>query len=947
MKATTRTLVGSLLTALIGCGGSPGTLPPPDLACPGDQPTLCGALCVDTKSDAKNCGSCGMTCADGLSCVDGACKLSCPKGQLACDNKSCVNAQSDPKNCGACGMACKPGEVCSAGMCGLSCQMGLTNCEGACVDLKKDLANCGGCKMACQPGQYCTDGKCQTGCPMGQKECSGVCVDVTSDPGNCGDCGKACPQGNLCVNGNCQVSCPMGQKECSGVCVSTNNDPANCGDCGKACKQGEVCAAGNCTLSCPVGLENCGGNCTNTKSDNAHCGGCNKPCGPGKVCNAGVCAANCAMGQTDCGGDCADLQSDLQHCGKCGTACGQGYVCKAGTCTLLCVPPAQICDGMCVDVRFNPVHCGGCGKACANPQNGTPACANSLCIVGGCNMDFQDCDKDPKNGCESNGKRDKNNCGGCGKVCAPTEDCCGGCQNVMKDNNNCGACGNVCKQGTLCCGGVCLDPKFSMLQSFNCARPFTINTTQGGEFKQTGMLDQLTGDDSGISTVPANQNPPPAQSPYVWIAMHDSHQVNRVDAKTGVTLGTYSSRGNYPSRVAVALDNSVWVGNRGANSPNNPDISNLAQILPDGTPGCIIKKAKDGAVVPFVRAVAIDGNGFIWFGTYNDRRLHKVDPAKCAVVGDYLMNGPQGQPSYPYGLAVDRNGILWHSDIGSSSTLLGFDVKDADPAKNAVKYAVNVGGGCRYGIVIDRTNNVYLSNCGGAGLFRIDAMTRAWTAVGNNAPSGGYGVTIDNAGDIYQGSGGNRVNKYERGTGKYLASFTFPSFNNNTGSGSFGQMYGIAGDTFGKIWVTDYSTSSTTRFDNTGKVEVQARLPGTTCYNYSDWNAIVLKTVTANNAQAGTWTRTYDSGSLQTQWASATWDVMTPPGTSVAVYFKAANDPADFAKQQSCGPFYTQPVDLAACNFGPRRYLQAIVVLNTNDVNIRPTMSNLKVYYQQ
>ena len=105
--------------------------------------------------------------------------------------------------------------------------------------------------------------------------------------------------------------------------------------------------------------------------------------------------------------------------------------------------------------------------------------------------------------------------------------------------------------------------------------------------------------------------------------------------------------------------------------------------------------------------------------------------------------------------------------------------------------------------------------------------------------------------------------------------------------------------------------------------------------------------VAVQSASAGTWTKVFDSGSANTQWATATWLANTPPKTSVAVYFKAANDPAQFANQVSCGPFYTGPVDLTACNYGKTRYMQVIVYLNTTDVNVQPSMSDLQVFYQQ
>jgi streptogramin lyase len=276
------------------------------------------------------------------------------------------------------------------------------------------------------------------------------------------------------------------------------------------------------------------------------------------------------------------------------------------------------------------------------------------------------------------------------------------------------------------------------------------------------------------------------------------------------------------------------------------------------------------------------------------------------------------------------------------------DTKAIDVSLNKWKYAV-AKTGCSYGIVIDPDNNVFMSNCstGGAGLHRIDGMTRAYSrilpsqpgVVGNN---GGSGVTIDLAGDIYQAGGyygaAAYVMKYKRGTGAYLGYFQWSGF---------GAMYGIAGDTYGKIWVTNRDTAQVLRFDPTGKEELRKQLPGSDCYNYSDWNAIVLKTVTSNNAQAGTWTQVFDSGAATTRWLSAAYDAVTPPGTSVATFFKAAADMNTLATAPSCGPFYLQPVDLTACSFGQKQLLQVTVNLNTNDVNVQPTLDNLQVFFQK
>ncbi|WOL01640.1 stigma-specific STIG1-like protein 3 [Canna indica] len=59
----------------------------------------CGDECVETKSDAYNCGKCGNTC----------------KFTEACCGGKCVYLQFDKKNCGSCFNKCK--KSCLYGLC--------------------------------------------------------------------------------------------------------------------------------------------------------------------------------------------------------------------------------------------------------------------------------------------------------------------------------------------------------------------------------------------------------------------------------------------------------------------------------------------------------------------------------------------------------------------------------------------------------------------------------------------------------------------------------------------------------------------------------------------------------------------------------------------------------------------------------------------------------------
>lgn len=53
-------------------------------------------------------------------------------------------------------------------------------------------------------------------------------------------------------------------------------------------------------------------------------------------------------------------------------------------------------------------------------------------------------------------KRDRYNCGRCGRKCKYSEVCCKGkCVNTMFNRKHCGGCNNKCNRGSLCVYGMC------------------------------------------------------------------------------------------------------------------------------------------------------------------------------------------------------------------------------------------------------------------------------------------------------------------------------------------------------------------------------------------------------------------------------------------------------------------------------------------------------------
>ncbi|MBW2548650.1 MAG: hypothetical protein JRE82_15780, partial [Deltaproteobacteria bacterium] len=107
--------------------------------------TDCSGVCVETDTDAFNCGACGTVCLDGEACDGGTCAFSCQTGLINCDG-TCVDPATDDTYCGAsddcqggnAGTTCANDEACDGGTCALSCQTGLIDCDGTCVDPATD-----------------------------------------------------------------------------------------------------------------------------------------------------------------------------------------------------------------------------------------------------------------------------------------------------------------------------------------------------------------------------------------------------------------------------------------------------------------------------------------------------------------------------------------------------------------------------------------------------------------------------------------------------------------------------------------------------------------------------------------------------------------------------------------------------------------------------------------
>jgi hypothetical protein len=300
----------------------------------------------------------------------------------------------------------------------------------------------------CTPNPDASDESCTSICPE-------ICNDADDDcDGEVdeGDAADTCALANaeaFCQSGECLiVECESGYRDCDDEsetgCEAAEDDVDNCGSCGHVCSyvNGEpACVDDECErASCDDGWDDCDDNsddCETATVSNDNCGSCGTICtdvpNATPSCATGVCGPGDCLGAY---GDCNEEPEDgceielasLTHCGGCNQACdfvGSLDECIDGTCFAQvggCETNFEDCDGDrengCESLRSDE-HCGACGDVCntslPHSATGTRCMAGSCTLV--CAPGYGNCDGDPQTGCETS-LDSLTHCGQCDMACA-------------------------------------------------------------------------------------------------------------------------------------------------------------------------------------------------------------------------------------------------------------------------------------------------------------------------------------------------------------------------------------------------------------------------------------------------------------------------------------------------------------------------------------------------
>ena len=164
--------------------------------------------CDDGCAPADTC-PCDQLCdTEREACEDSVCV--CRAGLTRCDGV-CVDTRAAPAHCDGCGMPCANGELCQDGACIASCAAMKQSCNGACVDVTSDSLHCGNCGKLCRVDEVCLSGECEPfitidgcdSCP-----CDDACESEESDGDSEGDDQENCCESPflgapVCVQADC------------------------------------------------------------------------------------------------------------------------------------------------------------------------------------------------------------------------------------------------------------------------------------------------------------------------------------------------------------------------------------------------------------------------------------------------------------------------------------------------------------------------------------------------------------------------------------------------------------------------------------------------------------------------------------------------------------------------------------------------------------------------
>ncbi len=434
---------------------------------------------------------------------------------------------------------------------------------------------------------------------------------------------------------------------------------------------------------------------------------------------------------------------------------------------------------------------------------------------------------------------------------------------------------------------------------------------------------------------------------YIWIANSGESTVSKINTETGKEEGRYDVCSN-PSRTAVDLYGDVWVGCRNdggvakilvhelmcedkdgngtietSKDVDGNGVISGGEMLANGTDECVKFQVNPGGSCQ--RALGVDKQNHGWAGAWNEKMLRRMDPDDGHVVQEI------GIPANPYGLVIDKGGVIWVSGRGGSVLVR------ADPANNDVQSFTPGGSFDPYGIALDYKGRIWTGNCCSEHVaYRFDPQAGTFAKAPTSSRPRGLVGSLD--GKVYVAN--DESNKVAVVNADTLQTTGYVDL----GSGRF--PIGMTIDFDGFIWAVNQSSASATKI-NSQNLSVVGEYPtGTGPYTYSDMTGYMLHAFTN---PTGYYKHLFGGWGLRLRWTGLIVDAYLPGGTSIKVRFRAGNTEEELAQLpwgESIGPFPPQtfPLDLMPYNLSGH-YLQVEISLFASEDGVTPIVKGIEIQF--
>jgi len=535
--------------------------------------------------------------------------------------------------------------------------------------------------------------------------------------------------------------------------------------------------------------------------------------------------------------------------------------------------------------------------------------------------------------------------------------------------------------------------------------PTRTGTTSAGGTSAT-PLDPKSSGSTGVTTGPGGaialdlngfKN---AGAPYIWIANSSEGTESKVDVNTNLEVGrycTYRGCNGDPSRSTVSLQGDVVVANRasyyGINTPARASAVKIAgdksrcvdrngngkidtfegagkipaafiwqasQV--DSPDECVLwltdlSKDKNGnaantlpRAATFDATIGADGtlSKYVYIGLFNTGEILRMDSETGAVIKRIQLTGIN-----PYGMVTDKDGNLWVR----GGSLVKIDVKNNDATTN---YSESPGG-CGYGITADARGYIYTASSACVARFDPAQSAKGWEQAAVSGACFLRGLALDSKFNLWVADTCNGIYHMDASPA-YGGGMTVKKLISPRGVGSNFYYLGIGLDKNEQPWVVsegtgNLGTPATGGSDPSGRIyhinptdyTFATTVVGNNPYTYSDMTGAQLRIA---GSPFGIYRHTFksDCAPLKTTWTSVTYDLQTPPGTSVDISARGAGDltslntalfgPATSIPPAQAGPF-TPSINEGVDN----SYLQLQFKLNANSPSITPTVNNLNATF--